>query len=71
MFDNEKEYKAYIDGMDQYIEALKKLRENDPEKAKRQARESLINSGIFNSDGTPKEQICEQECSYAKLYYDV
>lgn len=26
MFENEKQYKAYIDGMDQYIENLKKMK---------------------------------------------
>lgn len=56
MFENEKAYKAYIDGMDQYIEKLKK---ENPERAREKARESLVESGVFNSDGTPKKNICD------------
>lgn len=59
MFENEKAYKAYIDGMDEYIKNLKKMRKNNPEKAKEKALESLVESGIFNANGTPKKKICD------------
>lgn len=58
MFENEKQYKAYIDGMDQYIENLKKMRTKNPEQARKDAIENLIESGIFNPNGTPKKKIC-------------
>ena len=44
MFENEKAYKAYIDGMDQYIENLKKMKKENPERAREKARESLVES---------------------------
>ena len=59
MFENEKAYKAYIDGMDQYIKNLKKMKKENPERAREKARESLVESGVFNSDGTPKKNICD------------
>ena len=59
MFENEKQYKAYIDGMDQYIENLKKMRKENPEKARKNAVENLIESGIFNPNGTPKKKVCD------------
>ena len=58
-FENEKEYKSYIRGMDQYIEKLKKMRKDNPGQAKRKALESLVESGVFNDDGTPKKKICD------------
>ena len=58
MFENEKQYKAYIDGMDQYIEHLKKMRTENQEQARKDAVENLIESGIFNLNGTPKKKIC-------------
>ena len=45
MFENEKEYKSYIRGMDQYIEKLKKMRKDNPGQAKQKALESLVESG--------------------------
>ena len=39
MFENEKMYKQYIEGMDQYIQELTELKKGDPEKAKAQAKE--------------------------------
>lgn len=59
MFENEKEYISYIQGMDRYIEKLKKMRKDNPGKAKEKALESLIESGVFNDDGTPKKKICD------------
>lgn len=59
MFKDEKTYKAYMEKMDTYIRELEKLNEVNPEEAKRQARESLIRSGILNTDGSPKKQICD------------
>lgn len=59
MFENEKEYQDYIDGMDRYIEKLKKMRRDNPKEAKEKAIKSLIDSGVFNKDGTPKKRICE------------
>lgn len=59
MFENEKMYKQYIEGMDQYIQELTELKKGDPEKAKAQAKESLRRSGILNSKGKIKSNICE------------
>lgn len=59
MFENEKEYKSYIQGMDQYIEKLRKMRKANPGQAKENARESLVESGVLNEDGTPKKKICD------------
>lgn len=59
MFENEKMYKQYIEGMDQYIQELTELKKVDPEKAKAQAKESLQRSGILNSKGKIKSNICE------------
>lgn len=59
MFENEKMYKQYIEGMDQYIQELTELKKIDPENAKAQAKESLQRSGILNSKGKIKSNICE------------
>lgn len=57
---NEMNYTSYITALDNYIESLKRKKENNPETAKAEAIDSLIKSGLFNEDGTPKTQICEQ-----------
>ena len=54
----DKLHKQWID-MDQYIENLKKMKKENPERAREKARESLVESGVFNSDGTPKKNICD------------
>lgn len=59
MFDNEKTYKAYIEGMDQYIQELVARKKNDPKRAKEKAENSLRRSGILNSKGDIKSRICE------------
>lgn len=59
MFDTEREYKSYIEGMDLYIEKLKQMRKDNPEMAKKKAEKSLINSGVFHKNGTPKKEICD------------
>ena len=59
VFVNVNEYKSYIRGMDQYIEKLKKMRKDNPGQAKRTALESLVESGVFNDDGSPKKKICD------------
>lgn len=56
---NEKTYKAYIEGIDDYIEQLEKMNKVNPEAARKEAMESLIRSGVLNSDGKPKKQICD------------
>lgn len=56
---NEKTYKAYIEGIDDYIEQLEKMNKVNPEAARKEAMESLIRSGVLNSDGKPKNQICD------------
>ena len=43
----------------QYIEKLKKMRKDNPGQAKQKALESLVESGVFNDDGTPKKKICD------------
>lgn len=58
MFNDEMEYKAYIKGMDDYIEKLKTMESLNPNEARQKAKESLIRSGILEQDGTPKRQIC-------------
>ena len=35
------------------------LKKENPERAREKARESLVESGVFNSDGTPKKNICD------------
>lgn len=51
----------YIAGMEEYIQDLKNLGKSDPEEARRQAKESLIRSGILNEDGSLKEHICNRD----------
>lgn len=46
-----------LENMDKYIESLKTIRKENPESAKEMAVQSLIESGVFNEDGTPKENI--------------
>lgn len=49
-----------LDNMDKYIESLKTIRKENPELAKEMAVQSLIESGLFNEDGTPKENIVDR-----------
>lgn len=56
---NEMNHTSYIEAMDNYIENLKRKRETNPETAKKEAIISLIESGLFKEDGTPKTQICD------------
>lgn len=46
--------------MDRYIESLNMKQKENPELAKAMAVQSLIESGIFNEDGTPKENIVDR-----------
>lgn len=57
---NEMNYTSYITAMDNYIETLKRKKEKNPETAREEAINSLIESGLFKEDGTPKAQICDQ-----------
>ncbi|MGL4986026.1 MAG: hypothetical protein ACRC5H_02675 [Treponemataceae bacterium] len=50
--------KAYLKGMEESIQELKKLKETNPEEAEKKARESLIQSGILKKDGSAKKHIC-------------
>lgn len=52
-------YKAYLEGMDRYIEELEAMESIDPVKAKKEAKNSLIRSGVLDKKGNPKKQICE------------
>ena len=58
MSENEKVYKAYIDGMDKYIKELNKMEKSNPEKAKKRAVKSLLESGVFDTNGITKDNIC-------------
>lgn len=49
-----------LDGMDRYLEQLKTIQKSNPEVAKEMAVQSLIESGLFNEDGTPKENIVDR-----------
>ena len=55
MFENERVYKQYIDGMDEYIQNLTRLQKEDPEQARKQAQASLKRSGILNKNGIMKK----------------
>lgn len=61
MFDENdtKLYKAYINDIDDYIENLKELKNTNPDLARQKAKDSLIRSGILDSNGKPKERICD------------
>lgn len=48
----------YVIEMDKYINEFKNL---PREEARRQARESLIRSGVLNSKGNPKRNICSKD----------
>lgn len=48
------EFHEYIKGMDDYIDKLNRLSEENPEEAKRIARESLIRTGILDEEGNLK-----------------
>ena len=61
MFENERVYKQYIDGMDEYIQNLTRLQKEDPEQARKQAQASLKRSGILNKNGIMKKEICRQK----------
>lgn len=58
MFENERVYKQYIDGMDEYIQNLARLQKEDPEQARKQAQDSLRRSGLLNKNGIMKKEIC-------------
>lgn len=49
-----------LDGMDRYIENLKTIQKENPELTKEMAVQSLIESGVFNEDGAPKENIVDR-----------
>lgn len=49
-----------LEDMDKYIESLKTIRKENPEFAKEMAVQSLIESGLFNEDGMPKENIVDE-----------
>ena len=61
MFENERVYKQYIDGMDEYIQNLTRLQKEDPEQARKQAQASLKRSGILNKNGIMKKEIGRQK----------
>lgn len=52
MVDNE-----FVQKMEDYINMFEKLIAENPEKAKKEAKESLIRSGIANENGDIKEII--------------
>lgn len=49
-----------LNNMNKYIERLKAIRKENPELTKEMAVQSLIESGLFNEDGTPKENIVDR-----------
>lgn len=49
-----------LNNMDKYIGRLKTTRKENPELAKEISVQSLIESGVFNEDGTPKENIVDR-----------
>ncbi len=49
--------KSYVEGMQQSLQAFQLLMKTNPQEARRQALQSLIRSGIFKKDGTPKKHI--------------
>lgn len=51
-----KQHKQYVTGMDKYIDSLKKM---PPEAAKKEAKRSLIRSGVLTTQGNPKKKICK------------
>ena len=56
---NEINYKDYIAGLDEYISDLVALEEENPERAREKSIESLIKTGVLDSQGNVKKQICE------------
>lgn len=52
----DKQYKSYLNDMDEYIQKLKTL---TPDNAKEEAKESLMRSGIMNKKGQMKRHICD------------
>ncbi len=55
MYDND--YKDLVDKMKAYLKALEKLSNDDPEKAREVAKESLIKTGVLDENGEEKEKI--------------
>lgn len=51
---------TYLKSMDDYIYSLRAKAISNPCEAKRKAVQSLIASGVFNKDGTPKKEIVTQ-----------
>ena len=49
-----------LNNMVKYIDNLKTIQKENPEVAKEMAVQSLIESGVFNEDGTPKENIVDR-----------
>ena len=49
-----------LNNMDKYIEKLKTIQKEKPKLAKEMAVRSLIESGVFNEDGAPKENIVDR-----------
>ena len=53
------DFQSYLKSMDDYIDKLKAEIKANPCKAKRKAIQSLIATGCFYKDGTPKSEICD------------
>ena len=49
-----------LNNMDKYIEKLKRVQKENLKLAKEMAVQNLIESGVFNEDGTPKENIVDR-----------
>ena len=64
MFENEKEYKSYIRGMDQYIEKLKKMRKDNPGQAKQKAWKVWLSRGCLMMMVHPKRKSVTEEAVY-------
>ena len=47
----------YANELREYVAERRRLAQDDPGRARKEARESLIRSGVLNPDGTEKEQI--------------
>lgn len=52
---------SYLKSMDDYIDKIKTEAKTNPCEAKRKAVQSLIATGCFNEDGTPKSEICDAD----------
>ncbi len=54
-------FQSYLKSMDDRIDKLKAEIKANPCESKEKAKQSLIASGVFNEDGTPKSRICDAE----------